>query len=277
MDAPDTSPNFNAARKKHQADTGSWFLDGFEFTRWKEDPDFLLWLHGGPGSGKTILCASAIKNIIGFCDSISSTGYAYFFYDGTSAQAALWEHEELVRSIIMQLSRRCDGIPPALAEMYGKCDKGRLQPPIEMLEATLLRIVDSFDSVYIMIDSLDECSKRTDLLHWIQSVVSSGSGKIHMMVTSRPEEDISRCLRPLSNLEEKRISGHLMETDIGRFIDARLAKSDANKWKTAQKDMIRDVLISDADGIGSADNVREYSRIEEAAQVATPGLERNIF
>ncbi|KZP10814.1 hypothetical protein FIBSPDRAFT_661994, partial [Athelia psychrophila] len=191
MDAPDTSPNFNAARKKHQPDTGYWFLHGSAFTRWMKHPDMLLWLHGGPGCGKTILGCK----VIDFCDSRASTGYASFFFDGRSAEAALLVHEKLVRSIMMQLSHRCDGIPTALEEMYAKCDKGSHQPPIEMLEATLLRIVDSFDNVYIVIDSLDECSERKDLLAWIGSMKSRASGKLHMMATSRSEPDIGKSLR----------------------------------------------------------------------------------
>lgn len=46
MCAPDTSPNFNAACKKHQPETGSWFLSGPAFMKWKEHPDVFLWLHG---------------------------------------------------------------------------------------------------------------------------------------------------------------------------------------------------------------------------------------
>ncbi|KZP12282.1 hypothetical protein FIBSPDRAFT_985862 [Athelia psychrophila] len=211
MDAPDTSPNFNAARKKHQPDTGSWLLDGSAFKRWKEDPDVLLWLHGGPGCGKTILCAAAIKDIIDFCDSKASTGYAYFFFDGRNAEAAYLVHEKLVRSIIMQLAHRCDEIPVALAEMYRKCDKGTRQPPIEMLEATLVIILDSFDNVYIIIDSLDECSERKDLLKWIQSIASRASGTLHMMATSRSEPDIRRSLNLFSVSKTSRSSVKLWE------------------------------------------------------------------
>ncbi|KZP04521.1 hypothetical protein FIBSPDRAFT_398294 [Athelia psychrophila] len=249
MDALDTSPNFNAARKKHTPDTGSWFLDGSAFKRWKENPDVLLWLHGGPGAGKTVLCASVIKAIIDFCDSKASTGYAYFFFDGTSAEAAHLVHDKLVRSIIMQLAHRCDGIPAALAEMYRKYDKGSRQPPSEILAATLDDILDCFDDVYIVIDSLDECSERKDLLEWIQSISSRASGKLHMVVSSRPEPEIMQGLRALSQLEDIRISGHEIESDIHSYLNTRLSQHDAAKWTNTQKDMIGEALLDGADGM----------------------------
>ncbi|KZP10819.1 hypothetical protein FIBSPDRAFT_800859, partial [Athelia psychrophila] len=244
MDAPDTSPNFNAARKKHQPDTGSWFLDGSAFTRWMEHPDILLWLHGGPGCGKTILG----YKVVDFCDSRPSTGYASFFFDGRSAEAALLVHEKLVRSIIIQLAHRCDGIPVALAELYAKCDKGSRQPPIEMLEAVLLPIVDSFHDVYIVIDSLDECSERKDLLAWIRSMTSRASGKLHMMATSRSEPDIGRGLRSVVGLQDISVIGSAIKADISTFLEKRLAAIE--DWnEPGLKDLIKDSLLDGSDGM----------------------------
>ncbi|KZP13309.1 hypothetical protein FIBSPDRAFT_983214 [Athelia psychrophila] len=248
MDVPDTSPNFNAARKKHTPGTGSWLRDGSTFKRWKEDPGFLLWLHGGPGCGKTVLCAAAIQAVIDFCDSKASTGYAYFFFDARSAEAALLVHEKLVRSIIFQLAHRCDGIPVALAEMYAKCDKGSRQPPIEMLEATLLRIMDNFDDVYIVIDSLDECSERKDLLAWIMSMTSRACKKLHMMATSRSEPDIGRSLRSVMGLLDVSVIGSAVKADISTFLDTRMAAIE--DWnEPGLKELIKDSLLDGSDGM----------------------------
>ncbi|KZP20238.1 hypothetical protein FIBSPDRAFT_892183, partial [Athelia psychrophila] len=265
MDAPDTSPNFNAARKKHQPDTGSWFLDGSAFTRWMEHPDILLWLHGGlmnvqlAAARRSWVCcaylysqsyfsAASIQKVVNFCDSRPSTGYASFFFDGRSAEAALLVHEKLVRSIIIQLAHRCDGIPVALAELYAKCDKGSRQPPIEMLEAVLLPIVDSLHDVYIVIDSLDECSERKDLLAWIRSMTSRASGKLHMMATSRSEPDIGRGLRSVVGLQDISVIGSAIKADISTFLEKRLAAIE--DWnEPGLKDLIKDSLLDGSDGM----------------------------
>ncbi|KZP30950.1 hypothetical protein FIBSPDRAFT_69905 [Athelia psychrophila] len=56
LDAPDSSGNFLAAREKHHEQTGTWFIEGEEYLRWKETPDPALWVYGTPGCGKTIIC-----------------------------------------------------------------------------------------------------------------------------------------------------------------------------------------------------------------------------
>ena len=49
--------NHNAARAKCEpkTETGSWFIHGEEYRRWKEQPSSFLWLYSIPGGGKTIL------------------------------------------------------------------------------------------------------------------------------------------------------------------------------------------------------------------------------
>lgn len=38
--------NFNAARRKHQPNTGSWFLDSKQFDEWKKSTEVILCLYG---------------------------------------------------------------------------------------------------------------------------------------------------------------------------------------------------------------------------------------
>jgi hypothetical protein len=52
----DPTSNHRAARKKHeQPETGTWLLKCEEFERWKGQGGQILWMHGDPGMGKTVL------------------------------------------------------------------------------------------------------------------------------------------------------------------------------------------------------------------------------
>jgi predicted ATPase len=51
----DPNINHNAASEKRNEETGVWFLQDIRFTKWKNMPGSVLWLHGIPGCGKTIL------------------------------------------------------------------------------------------------------------------------------------------------------------------------------------------------------------------------------
>ncbi|KAF7978595.1 hypothetical protein HWV62_45318 [Athelia sp. TMB] len=274
MAAPDTSLNYTAARNKYQQGTGSWLIDDPDFKRWKDDPNFVLWLHGGlygmlltiplswmrkdhivvgfnhPISEHRFIgypSSSAIDNMKKSCKGNPSIGYAYFFFDGTSVQSKLATHESLVRSCIIQLSDRFDGIPPALVELYKDEEDGRSQPVLSSLEETLLRILQSFSSAYIVIDALDECDERPKVLKWIQSVASQMSGILHLMVTSRPEPDIKNRLRSLSNLLKIDAVDHRASADIRHYIDVWL--SEVDEWTESQKELVRIALVNGAGGV----------------------------
>jgi len=120
LSAPDSSKNYNEARKKHQKDTCSWFLDGTWFSDLQDKAD-ILWIKGTAGCGKTILCSSIIERIANLHHDDGKNAYAYFFFDGRDSQKDLQLHDKLIRSLIMQFSTRCGGggIPATLVDLYG--------------------------------------------------------------------------------------------------------------------------------------------------------------
>ncbi|KAF7966839.1 hypothetical protein HWV62_36913 [Athelia sp. TMB] len=249
MKSPDTSPNYNAARKAHQPGTGSWFLNGSQFSEWKEKPGSVIWLCGGPGCGKTVLCASIIDNVITFCQQKPlARGYAYFFFDGTRAQSETLDFEGLIRSIITQLSDRCDDqMPAALVKMYEACDRGHRRPLETQLESTLARILETFEHTYIIIDSLDECGRKDDLLKWIRSVAAETSTHLHFMFTSRPEPELELGLVSLSNLQKVSITGEATMDDIREYLDAWLA--EMTTWDMLEKGAIKSALSDGSGGM----------------------------
>ncbi|KAF7971912.1 hypothetical protein HWV62_19483 [Athelia sp. TMB] len=249
--APDISPSYNAARKKHQPGTGSWFLNGPQFLEWKEKPGSNLWLYGGPGCGKTILCSSAIQNIIEFCKlKPEARSYAYVFFDGTMAQSEALDYNKFIRSLITQISNRhSDPIHAALADIYHACDDGQLQPLESQLENTVSLMLQSFESTYIIIDSPDECLEKADLLKWIQSVTLEASGRLHLMITSRPELEIEQGLASLPHLQRVSIGDQHAMDDIDAYLDARLQGTEMNKWREPEKQTIKKTLSDGSGGM----------------------------
>ncbi|TVY93678.1 hypothetical protein LAWI1_G001865 [Lachnellula willkommii] len=54
---PDPSQEHNIARDKHEESTGSWLInDSNDYLGWLTAPNSFLWLNGGAGAGKSILC-----------------------------------------------------------------------------------------------------------------------------------------------------------------------------------------------------------------------------
>lgn len=190
-----------------------------------------------------ISSSSAISSVIEFCKGKAQYGHAYFFFDSRSSHTMLSLVENLIRSLILQFSDQCGGLPAPLVELYGN---GHQQPSLESLHGTLQRIVEGFEHAFIIIDSLDECGERDKLLKWIARIADWKVGKLHLLVTSRQERDIEDRLRSL-NLCDVRIAGGSFNSDIETYLDAILP--NLNRWDEETQNNIKTTLMKGADGM----------------------------
>ena len=86
--------------------TGSCVLRDPTFTEWlNDDRSSVLWLHGDPGKGKTMLATSLIeelsKKIAAEDTAASITCLAYFFCDNTDGRRS--NATSIIRTILWQL------------------------------------------------------------------------------------------------------------------------------------------------------------------------------
>ncbi|KAH9040405.1 hypothetical protein EDB85DRAFT_135784 [Lactarius pseudohatsudake] len=65
----DPSTNHNIACGRQHGGTIGWFCQGSVFGEWKLTGS-LLWIHGKPGSGKTILCSAIIEDVMILYDDL---------------------------------------------------------------------------------------------------------------------------------------------------------------------------------------------------------------
>jgi hypothetical protein len=171
---------------------------------------------------------------------------AYFFFDGRDGQKELQTVESLIRSIIRQFSAPYGGLPVALTKLLHSCHDGGSQPTVKSLQDTLILILEAFDDVYIVLDALDECAERKDLLKLITEMICLRKDTPHLLVASRPEEDIAIHLQLLKPdhvcMEQKFVTG-----DIARYIDSILDLED--QWSNDTKAMIKSTLLERAGGM----------------------------
>jgi hypothetical protein len=174
---------------------------------------------------------------------------AYFFFDGRDGQKGSQAVGSLIRSLIRQFATSYGGVPSVLTELFHSCHDGGAQPSLKSLEATLLLILEAFDDVYIVLDALDECSERKDLLKWIKRMTSWRKGKLHILATSRPEEVFVKYLRPLDP-NYVYLEPDLITHDIEMYIDNTLEVEEAfERWTDDIKSTIKSSLLDRADGM----------------------------
>ena len=142
----------------------------------------------------------------------------------------------------MQLTVQCSSIPDVLVKL---CGEGHQQPSVRSLMDVLLQILDGFQQVYIIIDSLDECSERVKLLDWIAGITGWKMGKLHLLVTSREERDIKHRME-LLGASSITVGGESVAGDIEKYVNQVL---EDDKWKIWDKhvlDQVKMKLMQDA-------------------------------
>jgi hypothetical protein len=183
------------------------------------------------------------------CETNPSSAFAYFFFDGRDGQRGSQLVDSLIRSLIAQFAAPYGGIPATLAKLYQSCHDGRSQPSVKSLQSVLLAILESFDDIYIVLDALDECAKKNDVLKWIKEMTSWRKGKLHLLATSRPDEDIAKHLR-LLDPDHVYIKQDLVTHDIEMYIDRILDGEDSfEQWGDRIKAVIKNTLLKNAGGM----------------------------
>jgi hypothetical protein len=175
--------------------------------------------------------------------------YLAFFY------CDLRRHEtqvplNVVGSIIAQLCSQLSTIPDALDLAFDQSTKVSGQatrPDLALLEAILVSLGTASD-ILLVIDALDECNKREDILSVLVNV-GRKSPRTKVLVTSRNELDICKALScfPRIHLEHR---WRDVSEDINIYVKNRLDSDIKLKWlKDSIKIDIEQTLTARAKGM----------------------------
>ncbi|KAI0300207.1 hypothetical protein BC826DRAFT_931747, partial [Russula brevipes] len=257
LSSPDPSTNHNTARNVQHEVKPTWFFDGGIYQEWKSSPS-LLWIHGKPGSGKSILCSAIIQDIIALYDAGSAL-IAYFYCDFRDEDKQ--SRRNILLSILSQLSTQSNLNLSfdALSSLYSKHDKGTRQPSDAALIQCLKEVLSlpNQHPIYLVVDALDECphssglqSPREQVLDLVNDLVDLHSSNLHICLTSRPEIDIKTALESLTSL---RVSLHDQTGQRKDIIDyvTSVVSSDKNmgRWREDDRQLVIDTLSERADGM----------------------------
>jgi hypothetical protein len=183
--------------------------------------------------------SSAPKYILGLCQRPREGSRVFLFrLQRLQKQAP----ELMVRSLVSQLSQQCVKIPPILETLYSSCENGQRQPSLDSLLDVLKEMIHQFPQTYIVLDALDECTDRIELLGILESIAGWQLDELHLLVTSRKERDIEGSLECL--VEDSNIiclQSKLVDQDIRSYVHQRLAvDKNLKKWQK-DSDVVHDI------------------------------------
>jgi hypothetical protein len=251
LSAPDPSINYHKAHRQRQADTGLWLLESVKFKDWKDGTASRLWLHGIPGCGKTVLSSTAIEHLQQYCneDSQKITVYFYFDFNDTRKRSP----EAMLFSLFCQLLQRLATIPDSVNALFSSSGKGHRRPSTHELVKIVPHVLQQFTHVYVVLDALDECTQRLELMEMLETVVGYQLDNVHLLMTSRRERDIEMSLE--SYIQEENsvcLQKDVVDEDILRYVQQRLREDKGlAKWskEVAIREEIETALMRGARGM----------------------------
>jgi NACHT domain len=194
------------------------------------------------------VCSSAIiQDVLQHCQSYSELAVVYFYFDFNDVEKQ--RHENLIRSLIVQLSMQSTNTPEALNTIYSRCQEGQQQPTTDALILTLQHMLVDFDQTFIILDALDECKEREELLELLEKFVDWKLNGSHILATSRREKDIEETLEPLIT-GQICIQSAVVNADIQICLRERLQYDPKlRKWPVMVQKEIETTLMDGAHGM----------------------------
>ena len=247
LSAPDPFSDHNAVLAKRHPGTGMWLVKNDKFLKWLTEGSSTLWLNGFAGSGKSVLCSTAIQLALRHRGSNSNVGIAFFYF--TFNDKSKQDESGMLRALLLQLSCQLRVGPVDLVQLHDRYTTGI--PPSSVLLDYLRRLIEKFEDVYILLDALDESPLERGREHVLDAIEVMRKWRLqslHLLVTSRKESDIrdSLDLSPSYQVDVRNIEA---DKDISDFVSARL-ESDRRlrKW-LSYRQKIQDTLAARAKGM----------------------------
>jgi hypothetical protein len=194
--------------------TCRWILDKAEFKGWRSNLSPVLWLHGKPGSGKSVLTAALVEHL-----QKEETVTAYFFCGlGDDTKRTL---ESILRTWLWQILEQLPQFT-SLALQHRKKGPG-ICSQLEMIENALREItLQSPKIIYLIVDGFDECESGPVTAEKLIAFVSTLGEKSLFAIISRPENWIRKAIYP--RMEGKccniPVTNEATEEDLDRWIRA---------------------------------------------------------
>jgi hypothetical protein len=143
------------------------------------------------------------------------TAYFYFNFNDIQKQ----DLELMLRSLLCQLLRRAVVIPKDVNALFSSCENGKRQPLLHALLQVTREAAQEFTHVYVVLDALDECRQRLELMDMLETVAGWQLDNLHLLMTSRKEWDIESSLEEYIRDEDAVcLQRDVVDQDIQRYV-----------------------------------------------------------
>ena len=156
----------------------------------------------------------------------------------------------ILRSLLEQLFHSFNSslqAPPVVQEILAEFSTARSVAEIPLTDL-IIRLTKWYEDVTVVIDALDECEDRRNILTLLGQLPSS----VRLFVTSRNEVDIRSSFQSYPKLWEQGIGPDDVASDIRNYIVRRLDDhllQFPNSWDRSLTHTIIETLVEKANGM----------------------------
>lgn len=233
----------------------------------------LILLASAAGAGKSVLwcvdlqiflllelislTSSAIIEDIDGLRKAGLASLAFFYCDFKDDKKK--DRRGLLASLLVQLCHQSSAYTTILSDFYLAYENGSRFPSDDALLQCFIKFLKLSGEapVFIIVDALDELpnttgmpTPRDEVLNLVEEFVSLRIPKLRICVTSRPEVDIQLVLDRLTSCSISLHGESGQIRDIVEYIKS-VVNTDPmmRRWKSADKELVIDVLTKKADGM----------------------------
>ncbi|KAF4616605.1 hypothetical protein D9613_008514 [Agrocybe pediades] len=242
----DYAGKLESSLAQRQPQTCLWLVNGAEVNTWKANPGSHLWLHGIPGSGKTILASALIDSLLSSPTEDECLVYAYCDFRQSDGR----DSKHILRTILCQLLTKYKGDFEKDFDDLEQMQKNSLKPPstTSSLIKYIKKAAGNWGKCWVVIDALDESGDREVLLQAIRMLMDDRH--ISLFVTSRKEFDISDALWDMSSISLQDDEAENVQSDIRHHIEQEIAyRPKLQNLRRDLKQMVLRKLASKANGM----------------------------
>ena len=159
---------------------------------------------------------------------LSGSLLIYFYFDFSDQTNDKQKAEGFLRSVLRQLSLQTLYAP--VVSLYHDCNDGGIVASETKLRETLRLVLQDVPALFVVVDALDECSERNEMIDLLIMLKAWGMANTHILVSSRQEPDIKEGLLRAEPLQID-MTQKMIHHDIERCVEKRISRSQRlSKW-----------------------------------------------
>ncbi|KAI9151335.1 Heterokaryon incompatibility protein [Paramyrothecium foliicola] len=241
LNPPQWQTSFEDIKAKRTETTSLWILDILEYKWWSEqqrdssinqtvrkgEERKVLLLHGKPGYGKSVLCATIIEHLLSRSTKHPNVNKAlpntevigFFFFDKQSSETG--SPQAAFRAIVAQIfhsSRNLNDLIDLALLLRDSTGSGQTIASDEEIINLLSLYLYKLDESTLVFDGLDECSDAHGFLRILKRSTSRSRTKV--LISSRPNITIEDIFG--DNAKTKVLQEDANSQDIEKYLQSEL-------------------------------------------------------